>query len=80
MAHLVARNGFAPKRLLTAAALASAMAAGGCGHGSLTPLPELTELPSVLINAEQKKAAMKEMAELRAKHESRAIDAIEKAR
>lgn len=63
-----------------AAALVMAAAVGGCGQGSLTPLPELTKLPAEMIDPKQKQAAIKEMAELRVKHESEAIEAIEKAR
>lgn len=69
-----------PKWLGLAGALLAATAAAGCGQGSLTPLPELTELPIEMLNPQQKQAAIKEMAELSVKHESQAIDAIEKAR
>jgi len=72
--------GFSPRRLAVAAVLATAAVAGGCGQASLTPLPELTKLPAELIDLKQKQAAMKELAEVGTKHETEAIDAIEKAR
>lgn len=80
VAHLVGKIGCLPKRLGLAGALLAATAAAGCGQGSLTPLPELAELPIETLDPRQKQAAIKEMAELSVKHESQAIDVIEKTR
>lgn len=80
LAHALARIGLAPKWLGTAAVIAVAAVAAGCGHASLTPLPDLAKLPSDILSADQQKAAIKEMTELRVKHETQTIDAIEKAR
>jgi len=78
--HLVGKICGSSRRLGLVCALLTATAAAGCGQGSLTPLPELTELPIEMLDPRQKQAAIKEMAELSVKHERQAIDAIEKAR
>lgn len=80
LAHVLAKIGLAPKWLGAAAIIVVAAATGGCGHASLTPLPDLAKLPSDILSTEQQKAAIKEMTELGVKHETQAIDAIEKAR
>lgn len=80
VAHILGKIRRSPRRLALAGALLVATALGGCGQGSLTPLPELTELPIEMLSPRQKQAAINEMAELSVKHESQAIDAIEKAR
>lgn len=80
LAYPFDRYYLAPKRLAIAAAVVTSLFAGGCGHASLTPLPDLVELPIETIDPRQRQAAIKEMAEVRVKHQERAIDAIEKAR